>query len=207
MAKWTHEQKEEDRIVAKSKPIAMNLTSMVSTSSSTEQSDYVKKSGDIQGTLLKNWSSTGKLEAKKYNRDAASSSQRWQKDAVLDVGTRKLVATEEDQKHLNFPADSISTRKLVASGNFETEGSDKNWPHNLQISTNRSSRSWDKDMVWVRWIKASRCEHSHMVCIPVCHSSSCSSSWYRLHREFAINQESIDQIFETVISSDSEVDH
>ena len=35
----------------------------------------------------------------------------------LDVSTRRLVATEEDQEHLNFPEDSKSARRLVASGN------------------------------------------------------------------------------------------
>ena len=43
--------------------------------------------------------------------------------------------------------------------------------------------------------------------IHVCHTSSCSSSWLRLHRKFAIFQESTQEIFETVISSDWEVDH
>ena len=57
------------------------------------------------------------------------------KNAVLDVGTRRLVATEEDQEHHKFLEDSTSTRKFVASGNSETEGSDKFWPHDLHIST------------------------------------------------------------------------
>ena len=48
----------------------------------------------------------------------------------------KLVATEEGQEHLTYPEDSVSTRKLVASGNSETEGSDKIWRHSLHISTN-----------------------------------------------------------------------
>ena len=47
----------------------------------------------------------------------------------------KLVATEEDQEHLNFPEDSTSTMKLVASGDSETEGKDETWPHNLHVST------------------------------------------------------------------------
>ena len=57
------------------------------------------------------------------------------KNAVLDESTRRLVATEEDQEHLNFPEDSKSTGRLVASGNADTKGKDKIWPHNLQIST------------------------------------------------------------------------
>ena len=43
---------------------------------------------------------------------------------------------KEDQEHLNYPEDSVSTWKLVASGNSETEGNDKVWPHNIHISTN-----------------------------------------------------------------------
>ena len=50
---------------------------------------------------------------------------RGQKDAVLDVSTGKLVATDEDQEHFYCPADSVSTRKLVASGNSETEAATK----------------------------------------------------------------------------------
>ena len=41
-----------------------------------------------------------------------------------------------NQEHLNYPEDSVSTRKLIASGNSGTEGNDKAWPHNLHISTN-----------------------------------------------------------------------
>ena len=128
----------EDRIVAKSKPTTMKLDFTVSTSSSTLQNPVASKSPGIPKARCQNdWSSTGTPEAKQCNQDAASRSQGWQKDAVLDVGTRKLVATqEEDQEHLNFPEDSKSTRKLVASGNSEAEGSDKSWPHNLHISTN-----------------------------------------------------------------------
>ena len=131
MAKRMQEQEEENRIVAKSKP----TTSPVSTGSSTVQNSVPSKSpGILNAPCRTDWSSTGKPDAKEFNRDAASNSQGWQKDAVLDVGTRKLVATEADQEHLNFPEDSISTRKPVGSGKSETEGSDEAWPHNLQTS-------------------------------------------------------------------------
>ena len=86
----------------------------VSTSSSTVQNPVGSKSlGILKAPCRTHWSSTEKLDAKEYNQDAASSSQGWPKDAVLDVGTWKL----------------------VASGNSDTEGSDKIWPHNLYIST------------------------------------------------------------------------
>ena len=39
------------------------------------------------------------------------------------------------------------------------------------------------------------------------HSSSCRSSWDILHGEFAFYQESVQEIIETVVSSDSEANH
>ena len=123
--------------MAKSKHTVMNLASTVSTSSSTVNSPVASKSPRIlKAPCRTDWSSTGKLDAREHNQDAASSSQGWQTDAVLDEGTRKLVATEEDQERLKYLEDSASTRKLVASGNSGTEGNDKAWPHRLHISTN-----------------------------------------------------------------------
>ena len=99
MAKRMQEQEGDNRIVAKSKP-TMNLAFSVSTSA----------------PCRTGWSSTGKLDARDRNHDAASSSQGWQQDAFLDASSGKLVATEEDQEHLNYPEDSVSTGKLVAAG-------------------------------------------------------------------------------------------
>ena len=77
-----------------------------------EQSDCAQKSpGILKARCRTDWSSTGKPDARDRNHDAASSSQGWQKDAFLDVSTGKLVATEEDQEHLNYPEDSVSTGK------------------------------------------------------------------------------------------------
>ena len=105
MAKKMQEHEGEDRIVEKSKPTTMNLAFTVSTSSSTvPKPDASKSSGILKAPCRTDWSSTGKPDARENNQDAASSSQGWQKDAVLDVGTRKLVATEE-QEHLNFLED------------------------------------------------------------------------------------------------------
>ena len=117
MAKRMQEQEGEERTVAKSKP-TMNLVSLVSTSTSTVQSPIAsKRPAILKGLCRTDWSSTGKPDAREHNQDAASSSQGWPKDAVLDAGTRKLVATGN-------------------SGNSGTEGKDKAWPHNLHISTN-----------------------------------------------------------------------
>ena len=94
----------------------------------------LKNTQILKAPCHNDWTSTGKLVAREFNQDAASSSQG-KKDVVPNVSTRRLVATEEDQEHLNFPEDLKSTRKLVPSGNPETERKDKIWPHNLHIST------------------------------------------------------------------------
>ena len=129
MAKRMQEQEGEQRIVAKVKAdddehgLHCYLTVQFAVVS--------KSPGILKAPCRTDWSSTGKPDAKEHNQD-----EGWQKDTVLDAGTRKLVATEEDQEHLNYPEESVRTRKLVASGNSETEGSDKDGPHNLQKSTN-----------------------------------------------------------------------
>ena len=202
MAKRMQEERGEERIVAKSKP-TLNLVSLAATSSSTVQNPIASKSPEIlRAPCQPDLSSTGKLEARELNLDAASSSQVWQKDAVLDISSRRLLATEEGQEHLNFPEDSKSTRRLVASGNSETEGKEKFSPHNLQKSTEKvysivrqryglSPRDEMKDLdvnaaIWSIFF--------------VCHSSSCSFSWQRF---FRLTQE----IIETVVSSHSEAHH
>ena len=98
MAKRMQEQK-EDRIMAKPKPTAMNLTSIVSTSSSSVNHPIASKSTRI----LK--ASTGKPDprARRNSKpDAASSSQGRLKDAYLGgsmVGVAgKPVATDKSQK-------------------------------------------------------------------------------------------------------------
>ena len=91
------EQEGEDRIVAKSKPTAMNLTFIVSTSSSTEEKLVASKSPEIlKAPCPTDWSSTGKLDAKNTIKTQRRVLKDGKKDAVLDVGTRKLVATEEE---------------------------------------------------------------------------------------------------------------
>ena len=80
MAKRMQKQKEEDKFVAKSKPAAMNLTSTVSTSSSSVNHPIASTS---PGKLK---ASAGKHDARarrKSKPDAASSSQGRLKDAYL----------------------------------------------------------------------------------------------------------------------------
>ena len=94
---------EEDRIVAKSKPMAMNLTSTVSTSSSFVNHPIASKSpGILKGLCRTDWPSSGKPVAREHNQDTALSSQMWQKDAKMDESTRRLAAAEKDQELLNI---------------------------------------------------------------------------------------------------------
>ena len=143
MAKVMQEQEGDNRIVARSKPTTMNLAVSVSTSS--------KSPGILKASCRTDWSSSGKPDARNSNHEAASSSQGWQKDALLDGCTGKPVATEEHQEHLNYPEEFVGTGKPVApkyqgypgtpgtpgdSGDSEAEGNDKYWPHHFRISPN-----------------------------------------------------------------------
>ena len=98
--------------MAKSKP-TLNLASHAATSSSTLQSPIASKSlGILRAPCQLDWKSTGRLVAREHNQDAASSSQVWQKDAILDESTRRLAAVEKNQELLNFHEKLKSTRKL-----------------------------------------------------------------------------------------------
>ena len=80
MAKRMQEQKEEERIVAKSKPTAMNLSSTVSASSSSAKVPIASRSlrinSEFQGNLMQG-------ERRNSKPDAASSSQGRVKDAYI----------------------------------------------------------------------------------------------------------------------------
>ena len=91
--------------------------------------------GILKAPCQNDWTSTRRPGAREFNEDAPSSSEKWQKHAVLVLSARRHVATEGVQEHLNFPEDSRSTRRPVASGNSDTKGKDKIWPHHLHAST------------------------------------------------------------------------
>ena len=96
-AKRMQEQSEENRIVAKSKPTAMNLTSSVATNSSSVNSPIASRSRVVLKASSRQVGLSGRLDAsknQKSNPDAASSSQGWQRDAQLFISTGKFVATE-----------------------------------------------------------------------------------------------------------------
>ena len=215
MAKRMQEKKGDNRIVANSEPTTMNL---VSTSSSNVNSPIASKSpGILKAPCRKAWSSTGKPDARDRNHDAASNSQGCQEDALLlDGCTGKPVATEEDQEHQNYPDEFVGTGKPVAQDTKdiqdpketqetqEPEGNDKVCPHHLHISPNYVQHM-EKVFSIVRQTYG-RCSTDPMkdvdvstafwVYIYVCHSSSCSLSWERLHGNSTTYQESTLEIGE-----------
>ena len=151
MAKRVQEQKEENKIVAKSRTTATNLAISVFTSSSSVSSPIASRSTGILKASSRQVGLSGRFGAsanQNSNPDAASSSQGWQRDAQLFISTGGLVATDEDQKSLNRQENSIiSTGELVASGNQgypenpqtpeDSEDSDPEsriWPHHFRIS-------------------------------------------------------------------------
>ena len=129
------DEKGEDRIVAKLKP-TLNLVTDAATSSSIVQRPIASKiPGILRAPCQTDWKITGRPGAREQSQDAASSSQVWQKDAMLDESTRRLVAADKEQELLDFHENLKSTRKIVASGISDSEDTDKIWPHNLDTST------------------------------------------------------------------------
>ena len=139
-------QKEEDRIVAKSKPTAMNVTSTVSTSSSSVNHPIASKSPGILNA------STGKPDARARRNskpDAASSSQGRLKGAYLgglmDRVAGKPTGTDKSQESWEFSeSESWSNhekevmRTPVAIRNSGTsensEAGSRKWPHHFHMS-------------------------------------------------------------------------
>ena len=152
MAKRMQEQSEENRIVTKSRPTAMNLTSSVAASSSSAISPIASGSLGILKASSRQVGLSGRLDTnanKNSNPDAASSSQGWQRDAQL-FSTGKPVATDTDQNSLNRQEEPVSTGKLVAMVTTEHQGcsgkskipedsgdskpQNRNWPHHFLLS-------------------------------------------------------------------------
>ena len=128
--------------------------------------------------------------------------------------TRRLVATEEDQEHLNFPEDSKSTRRLRRVRKRRHQKAKTTFGHTISKKstdcvphTEKVSRWWDKDMVSVRETEWKTLDLNAAIRrkFHVRHSSSCRSCWYRLHGEFAFYQgisprKSLRQLFQVTRS-------
>ena len=90
----------KNRIVAKSRPTAINLTSSVATSSSSVKDPIASRSPQILEASSRLVVLCWRLDAstnKNSNPDEVSSSQGWPRDAQLFINTGRLVATDKDQ--------------------------------------------------------------------------------------------------------------
>ena len=210
MTKRMQEQEGENRIVAKSKP-AMNLVSLVSRSSSSVQSPSASKSlgcskhiveqiGQVQGNLRQEISITTQRRVLKDGKKRC-------------VSGRKSRQTCRDRRRRGTPELSWRFSKYD-----ETRRNRRQWqslatksPYFNTLRAAHGEGFLDRETKICSQPDGSkeepRCERSNVGYIYVCHSSSSSSSWWRLYRKFTICQESTKEIFETVVSSDWEVDH
>ena len=184
MGKRMQEEKGEERIVAKS----CRRWTWLRMLRQVLRLCKVEKSGDTQGTV-----STWLAEHRETCSERTQSRHSVEfssvkKDAMLDESTRRLVAAEVNQELLNFHGNLKSTRKLVATGNPDIDGTDRIWPHNLHISTAYVPHI-EKVFSNVRQRYGlspgdingkSRCECGYMGNSYVRHSSSCSWSWTKL---------------------------
>ena len=156
MAKRMQDQKEEERVVSKSRPALMNLSSHVPTSSSSAESPIAFTS---PGILI----AMGKPESRMRRNsksDAASSSQVRLQDAYLggllmDTATGNPVATEEESGDMDISEhetwscqeEAVTGRRVAcknsagkpcASSTSACQGGPKaertEWSHNLHVS-------------------------------------------------------------------------
>ena len=144
------EQSEEHRVVAKSRPMVMNLVISVPTCSSSVNSPIASKSWRILKASSRQIECSGKTDVRSKrnsNPDAASSSQGWQKDALLDVCTGKPVATDERPGISELSGDrlyretSSSRIRRISRKHQELQVIHKNrnptaefWPHHSHVS-------------------------------------------------------------------------
>ena len=183
------EQEGDNRIAAKSKPMTMNLVSLVSTGSSTVQNPIASKSlGDTQSTLSnrlvkyrETWrESTQSRRSVEFSRMAKRcSSGRWYKETCRD---RRRPVTLELSWRLS---------KYEENRRFKKLGNRRQWqslavqsPYFSKLRAARRECLLDRETkIWSQPDGSNeevRCEHSVMVYIYVCHSSSCSSSWQKM---------------------------
>ena len=159
--KGCRSKKEKNRVVANSMPTTMNLTSSVAASSSSVNNPIAWRSLGILKASSRLVGLSGKLDAnanQNSNPDAASSSQRWQRDAQLFFSTGTLVATDTDQNSLN--------RQEEPRQHMETRGNGDDWTPRMfrKIQNSRKFKRFKtKSRIWSHhfhvspdWRKSSR---------------------------------------------------
>ena len=109
MAKWIQEQKEEERVVSKSRHAAMNLFSSIATSFSTALSPIASKSAGMQIASEKRDS---RLSIEPNSFDAASTSQVRVKDAYLG-GLMEGRRLKIYGKHFGDPMEDLNVNLAI----------------------------------------------------------------------------------------------
>ena len=135
------DQSEENRIVAKSRPSAMNLTSSVAASSSSVNSPIAWRSPGILKASSGQVGLSGRLDAnanQNSNPDAASSSQGWQRDAQMFFSTGKLVAmvTTEHQ--------GCSGKSKIPKDSGDSKPESRVWRHHFHVSPSIVRKTCDQ---------------------------------------------------------------
>ena len=125
MAKRMQEEKREERIVAKSKP-TLNLASHAETSCSIVQSPFASRSPEIlRAPCQTDWTSTVGLLLREHTiKTQLRVLKCGKKMRFCARSTRRPVAAEKNQELLSFHVNLKGTRKLVASRNSDSEGTD-----------------------------------------------------------------------------------
>ena len=230
MAKRMQEQKEDNRILAKSKPTAVDLAVSVSTSSSSVNSPIASKSPGILKASSRQMGYSGKPDVRSKrnsNTDAASSFSRMAKGCICGGLHRETCRNRKKIRNLWIIWGQVCTGKRVAPGyegypgnpgtpgnseESENEGVDTDCPPQSPYFNKLRAAHGESFLDREPKIRSQsdgspRCEHGGMVYISICYSSSFSSSWARLHRKSAMYQESTLEVCETTISNDWDVDH
>ena len=127
MAKRMQEVKGEERIVAKSKP-TLNLVSHAATSSSSVNSPIASRCPGILKAPSRHIGLSGRpgvSAEQNSNPDAASSSQGWQRSALLHVSKGRLVGPG----YQGYPENPQTTEDSE-----DSEPESRIWPHHFRKS-------------------------------------------------------------------------
>ena len=217
--KWRrgYKNKKEERVVSKSRPAAMNLSSPIATSSSSASSSIACESLEMP-------IASGKPDSRMGNSnafDAVSTSQVRLQDAYIggSMGKQRWNPSQQEEEdsedsdnpeiwyYNKFRREPLPKTVKLGGSPLHTEpvlqlirkvqkDTEATWRHYFQISphipVHGSRLVHDQENLWkTTWRPCERlgCELGYLGTIQECHSSSSSLSWTRLWCEFLICEE------------------
>ena len=180
MAKRIQEQKEQDRIVAKIKATAMNLSSTVSASCSSVNHPIASQTPEI----LK--ASAVKLDERAEGWQMHTLTGSW-----IELQGKPAATARNYGSFSNLNPGAITRKmwrgKLLRPEIQENSDVSSSCTLHGECLFDRTTNLRPKSSGWLEWL---RCEQRCMEYIHERHTSSRSSSWSRLFGEFTIFQES-----------------